>query len=118
MSYDISFKVKVEGVDAWVDVGDCEANTTWNVRKMIEVSTGLPWLNCQNNGLCSDIMPNIERGLHELETNRPKYIQYEAKNGWGTVETTKTFFREILKAWRNLKSEEPEVARVATFWIY
>lgn len=118
MSYDISFRVKVEGVDAWVDVGDCEANTTWNVRKMIEESTGLPWLNCQNNGFCSEIMPKIENGLHELETNRPKYIQYEAKNGWGTVETTKTFYREILKAWRELKSEEPELAKVATFWIY
>ena len=35
MSYDISFKVKVEGVDAYVTVGACDANITWNVRKII-----------------------------------------------------------------------------------
>lgn len=45
MSYDISFRVKVEGLDKWVDVGDCDANITWNVRKIIELSTGLPWKN-------------------------------------------------------------------------
>ena len=32
MSYDISFKVTVEGVDAYVPVGTCDANITWNVR--------------------------------------------------------------------------------------
>ena len=26
MSYDISFRVKVEGIDRYVDVGDCTAN--------------------------------------------------------------------------------------------
>ena len=41
MSYDISFKVKVEGVDAYVPVGACDANITWNARKIIEKSTGL-----------------------------------------------------------------------------
>ena len=117
MSYSISFMVKVEGVDAWVEVEDCDANTTWNVREMIEKSTGLPWLNCQNNGLCSEVVPKIEHGLHELENNRMEYIQYEAKNGWGTVETTKRFFRDILQAWRELQEDEPELAKVATFWI-
>lgn len=36
MSYDISFRVKVEGVDAWVDVGDCDANTTPKEREVID----------------------------------------------------------------------------------
>ena len=43
MSYDISFKVKVDGVDAYVPVGTCDANITWNVRKIIEKSTRRRW---------------------------------------------------------------------------
>ena len=49
MSYDISFKVKVEGIDQYVNVGDCDANITWNVRKIITHSTGLEWKNDANN---------------------------------------------------------------------
>lgn len=117
MSYHVVFKVKVEGADAWVEVGDCEANTTCNVRKMIGEATGFSWPSCFDNGLCSDVIPKIEHGLHELENNRMEYIQYEEKNGWGTVETTKRFFRDILQAWRELQGDEPELAKVATFWI-
>ena len=63
MSYDISFKAKAEGVDAYVPVGACDANITWNARKIIVKSTGLKWKNCQNNGLCVDVIPKIEAGL-------------------------------------------------------
>ena len=59
MSYDISFKVRVADTDKFVTVGNCDANITWNVRKIIELSTGLPWLNEENNGYCVDIMPTI-----------------------------------------------------------
>ena len=117
MSYDISFRVKAEGINKWLEVGDCDANITWNVRKIIELSTGLPWINEDNNGLCSEVIPAIEKGLHELETNPEKYKPYEAENGWGTVGGTINFFRRILNAWNRLKSEEKELAKVATFWI-
>lgn len=66
MSYDIAFKVKVEGADVYVDVGNCDANITWNLRQMIVKSTGLEWKNEDNNGYCVDIIPHIERGLAEL----------------------------------------------------
>lgn len=33
MSYDISFRVKVEGTDRYLDTGYCDANITWNVRE-------------------------------------------------------------------------------------
>ena len=42
MSYDISFKAKLDGLDEYVIVGDCDANITWNVREIITLSTGLP----------------------------------------------------------------------------
>ncbi len=117
MSYDISFKAKIEGLNRYVDVGNCYANTTWNVREMICKSTGLEWKNCDNNGLCRDVIPCIEKGLHELERHPLKYKQYEAPNGWGTVESTKGFFRRIIEDWHNLLEEDEELANVATFWI-
>ena len=118
MSYDISFRVKVEGTDKYVDVGDCDANITWNVRKIIELSTGLPWHNEANNGYCKDVMPAIERGLCELVTNPEKYKPYEASNGWGTVEGTKRFFERVLDCWHRYSEwEDAEVVNATTFWI-
>lgn len=70
MSYDISFRVRVADTDKFVEVGNCDANITWNVRKIIEFSTGLPWLNEENNGYCIDIMPAIQKGLNELRTKQ------------------------------------------------
>lgn len=117
MSYNISFKVKVEGLDYYVSVGNCEANITWNVRKMIEKSTGLPWINEANNGKCVDVIPSIEKGFWELYGYPEKYKKYEAKNGWGTVEGTMNFFETILKDWKQFKEWYPELAEIATFWI-
>lgn len=117
MSYDISFKVKVEGLDRYVEVGECDANITWNVRKIIELSTGLPWLNEENNGYCKDVIPHIQKGLNELTFYPEKYYPYEAANGWGTVHGTIYFFGRILDAWHNLLCVQEDLADVATFWI-
>lgn len=118
MSYDIRFKVKVDGTNKYVTVGDCDANVTYNVRKMIELSTGLPWHNCQNNGYCTDIMPAIARGYVELTTNPGKYKPYESPNGWGTVEGTASFFLDILNSWKRFYDDnESDVILATTFWI-
>ena len=118
MSYDITFKVKVEGTDQYVPIGSCDANITWNVRKIIEISTGLPWLNEENNGFCKDVIPKIEKGLHELTEHPEKYKKHEAKNGWGTVEGTKRFFNQILEDWERLREEYgDDVANVTTLWV-
>ena len=74
MSYDISFKIKGEGLeDTYVRVGECDANITWNVREMIVKSTGLEWKNEQNNGLCKDVIPYIANGYAELTKHPEKY---------------------------------------------
>ena len=78
MSYDIHFKVKVEGLDnRYISVGDCAANTTWNLRDMIVNSTDLEWKNESNNGLCKDVIPQIIDGLKELTMYPNKYKKYE-----------------------------------------
>lgn len=118
MSYDVSFRVKVDGLDKYVEVGDCDANITWNVRKIIELSTGLPWHNCANNGYCKDVIPAIERGLAELLANPDKYKPYESPNGWGTVRGVINFFEYILEHWKNYcEWEDPDLVNVTTFWI-
>ena len=118
MSYDISFRAKVEGIDQYIPVGDCDANITWNVRDIITKSTGLEWKNEENNGLVKDVIPYIRKGLHELEDHGGKYLKYESPNGWGTVEGTKRFFRKILDAWEDCKVwHDPELTDVLTFWI-
>ena len=117
MSYDISFKAKLEGIDRYLDLGYCEANITYNVREIITRSTGLPWNNCENNGYCKDIIPAIAGGLKELISNGSAYKQYEAANGWGTVKGTIHFFQDIINAWTNMMEDDEELCEIATFWI-
>lgn len=118
MSYDISFKVKVEGIDKWVEVGDCYANITYNVRKMIEVATGLPWVNEANNGYCKDVIPHIAKGWADIVANPSKYKPYESPSGWGTVGGVRDFFGYILEAWKRFCDlEDEELVNVTTFWI-
>ena len=117
MSYDIRFKVKVDGTDIYVPVGICEENTTWNVREMIVKSTGLEWKNNDNNGLCVDVIPKIKHGYEELRNHPEKYTQYNSPNGWGSVETTKRFFKGILAAWGDIILWHKELVPYVTFWI-
>lgn len=118
MSYDIRFKAKIEGVDKYVEVGECNANITWNVRKIITLSTGLPWKNCENNGFCKDVMPMIAHGLQELLEHPEKYKPYESPNGWGTVRGVIGFFQNVLGYWHEFcEDEDPSLVEVTTFWI-
>lgn len=118
MSYDISFKVKVEGVNQYIPVGHCDANITWNVREIIKKSTGLPWVNEANNGYAKDIIPNIRKGMYELYEHAEKYKPYEAENGWGTVDGVIRFFEEILRSWHEFSTQEDEeLVNATTFWI-
>lgn len=109
--------MKVDGLDRYIEVRDCQANITWNVRDIITKSTGLEWINEANNGLCSDVIPAIKKGLFELRRNGDKYKKYEASNGWGTVSGTIKFFKSVIDAWDSLVAEDEELARAATFWI-
>ena len=118
VSYDISFRVKVEGVDCYVPVGEQNANITWNVKQIIQNSTGLEWKNEENNGLCVDVMPKIKAGLADLRLLPQFYRIYESPNGCGTVKGTIRFFEQVLREWDEfVKIYGTEIANVATFWI-
>lgn len=120
MSYDISFKVKVEGLeDTYVRVGECNANITWNLRDMIVNATKLEWKNEQNNGLCKDVIPHIAEGYTELVKHPEKYKKYESPNGWGTVNGCKKFFKQILDDWDVFCEDwcTQELVDVVYFWV-
>lgn len=117
ISYSVSFRVKVEGVDTYISVGDCSANITWNVRDIICQSTGLPWLNEENNGLCLDVIPSIQQGLTTLCLHGDQFRHLESPNGWGTVKGVKHFFHQILLDWSSFCISYPELVPIAVFWI-
>lgn len=119
MSYDITFRVKVEGVNCWVEPMVCDANITWNVKEMIQKSTGLDWLNEADNGLCVEIIPNIERGIYELFKQPEKYKIYDESNNLkNTAAKTLHFLNNILVDWKKFKIFYPELVPLAHFWIY
>jgi hypothetical protein len=120
MSYDIKFRVKVEGLeDTYISVGYCGANTTWNLREMIVKSTGLEWKNCENNGLCKDVIPKIAEGYMKLVAYPDKYKQYETENGRGTIEGCQRFFLDIINDWNNFckDSSTKDLVDATYFWI-
>ena len=94
MSYDVSFKAKLEGVDQWVYVGDEWINFTSNTAAMIkEVCGSYPseW----GGRKCSDMYPVLMQGASLLNNSPEKYRRFEPSNGWGTVETTRDFLISV-----------------------
>lgn len=119
MSYDISFRVRVEDSDNWVDVGNCDANITWNLREMITNSTGLEWNNEEDNGLCTDVIPHIIQGYKELCEKPEQYKKYESSNGWGTLSGCKKFFLDIINSWEEFTTsfDTAPLTEYTHFWI-
>lgn len=94
MSYDVSFKVKVEGVDQFVYVGDDYTNCTSNMGDCIEDVVGLrpPSWNGMKAG---ELAPLLAEGAAKLKGNPEKYRHYEPDNGWGDVETCAKFLIDV-----------------------
>lgn len=94
MSYDISFKAKLEGANQWVYVGDDSLNVTSNVSAMIKEVCGL-YPSEWNGNRCSIMHPVLLHGADLLSLYPNRYRCFEAANGWGTVETTRDFLRRV-----------------------
>ena len=96
MSYDVSFKVKVNSKrhNQWLYVGDDWINHTSNTSDMIkEVCGSRPseW----NGRSCKEMYPILMQGISLLTIFPQKYRAFEPVNGWGTVETTTVFLEKI-----------------------
>ena len=94
MSYDVSFKAKLEGADQWVYVGDDWINHTSNTAAMIkEVCGSYPseW----NGKKCSEMYPILMQGASLLNIHPQQYRLFEPPNGPGTVEATIDFLMKV-----------------------
>ena len=88
MSYDIRFAVKVAGTeDMYAVIGEPERpSPTYNVGTILRKSTGWDF----EQGIwypVKEVLPMIEKGIHELSFNSEAYKQYEPDNGWGSVDS-------------------------------
>lgn len=117
MSYDISFKVKVQDKPVYVELDVGSANITWNVKELIRQSSGWSIKNCKLNEPVQEWIEFIKRGIHELETNPDKYRQYEGSNGWGTVEGTLDFYRNCMEMYAELIECYEELADVSYVYV-
>lgn len=94
MSYDVSFKAKLEGADQWVYVGDDWINFTCNTATMIKEVCG-SYPSQWNGKRCADMYPVLMQGASLLNNSPRKYRPLEACNGWGTVEQTYDFLMRV-----------------------
>ena len=94
MSYDVSFKVKLEGTNQWIYVGDSWINHTSNTSAMIKEVCG-SYPSDWNGKRCADMYPVLMQGASLLNLYPQRCRQFEPDNGWGTVESTKDFLMQI-----------------------
>jgi len=99
MSYDIRFAVRVAGTDEelYAIIGEPERHSpTYNIREMF--CKCMDWDFEQGKFYkVSEVLPNIERGLHELQFHGPKYRKYNSPNGWGDTSSAREALESIIK---------------------
>jgi len=102
MSYDIRFGVKVAGApdDVYAVIGEPEyASPTYNNRDIFVACMG--WDYHQGEWYhMPEVLPLIERGIHELRFNAEKYKHLEPDNGWGGVDSALQCLKSIVE-WFN-----------------
>lgn len=122
MSYSISFRVKVEGTNEYVEPSfvireGIHPNITWNVRELIEQSSGWDIQNEGPNGTIKEWAEKIKEGKKNLAENPEKYRKYESPNGWGTVEGTLHFYKDCLSMIADFIMDYENLVDVAIVWV-
>lgn len=85
MSYDLRFAVKGIDQKMYVVFEPDMNSPTYNLSKVFRAA--MDWDFKQSEWyLVRDILPNIERGVIELEMNGMDYKRYELGDGYGTVD--------------------------------
>ena len=97
MSYDIRFGVKVAGMDEYVATIDEPeySSPTYNLREMFVAC--MDWDYEQGKWYnCAEILPKLERGIHELTFNVNEYEKYNPENGWGNTSSALTAMKSVI----------------------
>lgn len=92
MSYDIRLAVRVEGAlvnedgePLYAVIGTPEYDSpTYNLGDMFRACTGWDFKQGKFYRV-SEVLPLIEKGIHELRFNAKAYKKYEPDNGWGSI---------------------------------
>lgn len=98
MSYDIRFAVKVAGApdDCYAVIGHPVYDSpTYNLRDMFVACMGWDYEQSKWYPLM-EVLPKIERGVHELTFNVRKYKKFNPKNGWGDTESALLALKSIV----------------------
>ena len=101
MSYDIRFGVKVEGAkNVFAIIGRPEYDDpTYNIRDIFVKS--MDWDYTQGEWYpMAEVMPKIERGIHELTYNEKEYKKYNPSNGWGSTQSALECLQSIYEWFR------------------
>ena len=99
MSYDIRFGVKVAGApdNTFAVIGHPEHDSpTYNNRDIFVKCMGWDYHQGEWYKL-TDIIPYIERGIHELQFNKKAYLDLEPSNGWGGISSSLLALQDIMK---------------------
>ena len=98
MSYDLRLAVKVEGLEEhYAIIAQPEyASPTYNIGEMFRKCTG--WDFKQGEWYkVSEVLPNIKKGISELQKHEKKYVKYNSPNGWGTTESALKALESLLE---------------------
>lgn len=117
MSYGVSIRLPVKGLeDRYVQVADL-GNITWNVRELIKKSSGWEIQNEDNNGAVLPWLSLIRNGYCQLTAHPEAYKRYESPNGWGTVGGTKRFYEDCIKNAEDWMRCNEDLLPVAVVWV-
>ena len=99
MSYDIRFGAKVAGTkdDVFAVIGRPEYDSpTYNIRDIF--MRCMDWDYKQSEWYkLTDIIPKVERGIHELQFNKKAYKKLEPDNRWGGIESSLKCLQSIIQ---------------------
>jgi len=63
------------------------------------------------NNTAKDILPKINQAIFELKSNPKQYKQYEASNGWGTIDGFLNFLEMVRSACERYPNARLESSR-------
>lgn len=109
MSYSISWKIEAKTkTPFFVDIADYprrQDNITYNVKHILELSTGMEWSD-GDKGLVGDIIPRLKNAIKDIKANPNYYRSFEPANGYGSVEGVISLFENLILDYQSLKSDE------------
>lgn len=118
MSYDIRLGVKVADTnDLIVAIGQPEYDSpTYNLRDMFVAC--MDWNYTQSEWYrVEEVLPKIERGIHELKFNAKEYKKYNPPNGWGNINSALECLESIVKCISEYSNGYYDEIPIKHLWI-